>query len=310
MNVLVTGGAGFIGSHLVDELLALGHKVRVIDDFSTGQAENLRGKSAEIHTADISDFNAVRTAMDSCDVVFHHAALVSVPQSIDDPQLNYRSNIAGTFNVFEAARLAGIKRMVYASSSAVYGEREQLPVRESDLPCPISPYATAKLIGEKLAQSYNTTYGMEILTLRYMNVYGPRQNPGSPYSGVLSIFCQRIINGQDLTIYGDGEQTRDFVFVDDVVQANLLAAKMSFDSEQTVFNIGCGIQTSLNKIVAALSQHYAVPDVQYGIARQGDIRHSYADIEVARRQFGFEPKIDVGTGLKTTLNWFAGNKGD
>ncbi len=303
MKTLVTGGAGFIGSHIVDALLAAGHEVVVLDNFSTGSADNLSGKAVDLHEADVADFEAVRAAMDGCQLVFHQAALVSVPQSIDDPQLNYRSNISGTFNVFEAARLAGVKRVVYASSSAIYGERDVLPVRESDRPKPISPYATAKLVGEELAQSYNTCFGMQIVSLRYMNVYGPRQNPGSPYSGVLSIFCQCKVDSADITIYGDGEQTRDFVYVEDVVAANMLAATEPFDAEQVVFNVGCGRQTSLNQIVEILQ----IPNtkLRYGSARVGDIKHSYAAIEVAQKGLQFHPKTTIETGLLKTLSWTA-----
>jgi UDP-glucose 4-epimerase len=249
----------------------------------------------------------VQTAVSGCDLIFHLAALVSVPESVRNPSLNQRINVTGTFNVFEAARQAGVKRVVYASSSAVYGDLPHLPTREDHTPVPISPYGAAKWVNEIMAASYRSTFGLETLGLRYMNVFGPRQDPGSPYSGVLSRFCQAAINGRGVTIYGDGTQTRDFVFVKDVVEANLLAAQLPARQmpAQPIFNVGRGKQTTINDIVEMLSEltHDAIP-VTYAPERPGDIKHSAADISRAQTILGFQPQTSVLDGLRATLEWF------
>jgi UDP-glucose 4-epimerase len=279
----------------------------VLDNFRTGKRENLSGLDVEIIEGDISDWATVTSAVTQCDLIFHLAALVSVPESITNPRLNQQINVTGTFNVFEAARLAGVKRVVYSSSSAVYGELPQLPAREESTPAPISPYGAAKWINEITAESYRTTFGLEAIGLRYMNVFGPRQDPASPYSGVLSIFCRAAVAGKGITIYGDGRQTRDFVFVQDVVQANLLAAQLpaSQISSQPIFNVGRGEQSSLNDIVEMLSEltHQPIPTT-YAPERPGDIKQSVADISRAQAILGFQPKHSVLDGLQATLEWF------
>lgn len=307
MRVLVTGGAGFIGSHLAAALVAEGHQVRVLDDLSSGRRENLAGLPVELIVGDVGEMAVVETAVANCDLIFHEAALASVPRSVREPTRNYHCNVAGTANVFEAARQAGIKRIVYASSAAVYGQLPGLPKREDSPLQFLTPYAAAKHMGEILAASYNTAYGMEIVSLRYMNVFGPRQDPSSPYSGVLSIFCQAAVNGHGVTIFGDGEQTRDFIYVSDVVQANLRAATLPMNQmgDNPVFNVGSGRQTSLNEIVALLSQlaGRSLP-VAYQPERFGDIKHSGADISLAQEKLGFRPETAVPTGLEKTLAWF------
>lgn len=306
-QILVTGGAGFVGSHLTAVLAAQGAKVRVLDNLSSGFWENLHGLDVSFIEGDIADFDVVQTAVSGCDLVFHQAALVSVPQSLDDPQLNHRSNVTGTFNVFEAARQAGVRRVIYASSAAVYGNATALPHREDDPVMPLTPYAAAKHMNEVMAKTYTVAYGLETIGLRYMNVFGPRQNPSSPYSGVLSIFCRAALNHEPCNIHGDGEQTRDFVFVDDVVRANVLAAQLSAERlpRTPVFNIGQGKQTSLNEIIAMLGKIVDGPlKIQHRPARKGDIRYSVADISLAESLLGFVPQEKIISGLQKTLQWF------
>lgn len=306
MRVLITGGAGFIGSHLAQALLARGAAVRILDNLSSGRRANLDGLDVDLIVGDVADRDAVRAAVDGCDVIWHQAALVSVPLSIKDPQRTHASNVTGTFNVFDAARTAGIRRVVFASSAAVYGNRPGLPKRESDPVELLTPYAASKYMDESYAAAFNASYGMEIVALRYMNVFGPRQDPSSPYSGVLSIFCRAAVNGAPVTIFGDGEQTRDFVAVDDVVQANWLAATGPFDPQQAVFNVGRGEQTSLNQIVTTLGGITGQPlTVNYAPERPGDIRYSVADIGRIQAHLGYRPAVDISTGLQRTLAWFA-----
>jgi UDP-glucose 4-epimerase len=307
MRVLVTGGAGFIGSHLVTALLEQGAEVRVLDNFSSGSRHNLDGLAVTLIEGDVADPDAVHSAAAGCDLIFHQAALVSVPRSIQEPALNQRSNVTGTFNVLEAARQAGARRLVYASSAAVYGNRPDLPNREEDPPEPITPYAAAKLSGEALAAAYSASYGLETVGLRYMNVFGPRQDPSSPYSGVLSIFGRAALRGSTCTIYGDGEQSRDFVYVADVVQANLLAAQVPAGRLPTpaIFNVGRGRQASLNEIIEMLSELTGRPiPVTYQPERPGDIRHSLADIGRAQASLNYQPRVSIVDGLQATLAWF------
>ncbi len=307
MKVLVTGGAGFIGSHLVEALVADGAQVRVLDNFRTGQPTNLAGLDVELMEGDVSDWEVVKTAVSDCDLIFHLAAMVSVPESVQNPSLNHRINVNGTFNVFEAARQVGIQRIVYSSSSAVYGDLPELPARETSLVTPISPYGSAKWMNEIMAESYRTSFGMELIGLRYMNVFGPRQDPSSPYSGVLSIFCKAAINGTAISIYGDGSQTRDFVFVKDVVQANLRAAQLPSAQfpMNPVFNVGQGEATTINEVVDMLAELVGRPfPVNYTPEREGDIKHSVADISHVQHTLGFQPQVRVIDGLKETLAWF------
>jgi len=305
MKVLVTGGAGFIGSHLAAALVQRGDQVRVLDNLSSGKRENLEGLPVELLVGDVRDWDTVQQAVAGCDLIFHQAALVSVPRSIADPQLNHDVNVSGAFHMFEAARQAGIQRVVYASSAAVYGDTPALPAKECDRPNPISPYAAAKLTNEQTAAVYNQCYGTAFVGLRYFNVFGPRQDPASPYSGVLSLFCRAAIAGTGVTIYGDGRQTRDFVYVSDVVAANLAAAARAA-GEQMVFNVGRGEQTDLLQIVDTLRQQSgAALPVQHAAERDGDIRHSCADITAAQTHLGYAPQVSLAVGLQKTLDWFA-----
>lgn len=307
MQVLVTGGAGFIGSHLAEALLAEGATVRVLDNLSTGNRRNLASLDVEFIEGDVADWESVRRAVSGCALVYHQAALVSAPRSLEQPDLNHGSNVTGVFNVFEAARQAGVRRVVYASSAAVYGNIPQLPKRETDALKPITPYGAAKRMGEVLAGTYAAAYGLELVGLRYMNVFGPRQDPSSPYSGVLSIFCRAALEGRGITIYGDGEQSRDFVYVADVVQANMRAGRVAAARlpDEPVFNVGRGEQTSLNQIVAMLQEITERPlPVSYTAERPGDIRHSVADVSRARRILDYEPKTPLKEGLQATLAWF------
>jgi len=306
MNALVTGGAGFIGSHLTAALLANGHTVSVFDNLSTGKQVNLAGLRVNFIKGELTDLEAVKKAVIGHDVVFHLAGMVSVPRSIAEPGLNHQINVTGTFNLFEAARLTGVRRVVYASSAAVYGAEPTLPAKEDSTVVPMSPYGAAKYIAEIYALAYAAVYPeIEFVGLRYMNVYGPRQDPSSPYSGVLSIFCQAVLNGRTCTIFGDGQQTRDFVYVSDIVEANLLAARKPLPQRAVVFNVGCGQQTSLNQIVTLLSELGPAPlKAIYVDERPGDIRHSVADISFISQSLGFAPKVSLREGLRETLNWF------
>jgi UDP-glucose 4-epimerase len=309
MKVLVTGGAGFIGSHLVTALVEQGHNVTVLDNLSSGMQANLAGLPLVFVEGDVADYETVARASAGSDVIFHQAAMVSVPRSIVEPGLNHRSNVTGVFNVFEAARQAGVARVVYASSSAVYGDEPGLPKTEQSPIVPLTPYGAAKAMAELYAAAYASSYPpTTFVGLRYMNVYGPRQDPSSPYSGVLSIFCQAAVTGTGCTVFGDGNQTRDFVYISDVVQANLLAATATLDEKAAVFNVGSGRATSLNQILALLGELSGHPlDVLYAAERPGDIRHSLADIGRAQARLGFQPRIALSEGLRHTLNWFLTN---
>lgn len=320
MRYLVTGGAGFVGSHIVDALVDQGHNVVVLDNLSSGHKENLSGALNQIDfvEGDIRDAETCLKASEGCDGIFHEAALVSVPDSINRPRDNHDINITGTLNILEAARVNGVKRVVFASSAAVYGDNPELPKREEMLPEPKSPYAMAKLAGEHYLKVYAECFGLETVALRYFNVFGPRQDPSSMYSGVISIFSERIKNGLPITIYGDGQQTRDFVSVSDVVQVNLLAmgCQKSDDRGQTsasspmlhapcaqrfvVLNVATARQTSLLellKTLEALTGNKAT--VSFSAARSGDIQHSLADISKVRKIFGYEPKVSLSEGLSS-----------
>lgn len=297
----MTGGAGFIGSHLAERLLGLGHAVRVLDDFSTGRPENLafgRGCQAlEVVEGDIRDAATVEGAMAGVAGVFHEAALVSVPRSVERPDLSFDINAAGTLRVFEAARRAGVRRLVYASSAAVYGDAHSPPLRESMTPAPLSPYGLDKLYTEHLGALYASLYGLEPVALRYFNVFGPRQDPRSPYSGAISIFVDRMSRGEAPTIFGDGEQTRDFVYVLDVVQANL-AAMLGPWRGFRVFNVGRGERLTLNALVGMLGRLLGTAvEPRYAEARAGDIRHSGADIAAIAAALGYAPEWAVERGL-------------
>ena len=303
MRVLVTGGAGFIGSHLVDALVARGDEVIVLDDLSSGHRENLAGTNAELIVGSVADMSIVRGAVEGCALVFHEAAIASVPKTVESPLETNDVNLRGTLNVLQAAGDVGVGRVVFAGSAAVYGDDTPLPAREDAAPRPMSPYAVEKLASEHYLRVWSGLYGVEAVTLRYFNVFGPRQDPSSAYSGVISIFVDRLLTGRSTTIFGDGEQTRDFVFVRDVVQANLLAARVP-GADGGVFNIARGDRTSLNDLYAHLARIAGGPErPEYGPGRSGDIRHSVADIDRARSVLGYAPVTSIADGLAALVDF-------
>lgn len=303
---LVTGGAGFIGSHIAEALVGRGDRVRVLDNFSTGYRANLDHISDQIELidGDITKPDDVAIAVRKVDCVFHHAALASVPWSVDQPLSSHQACATGTVTVLDAARRAGVRRVVYAASSAVYGETPFAMKRESDLPEPLSPYAAAKLAGEYYCQAFTHTYGLQTVGLRYFNVFGPRQDPDSPYSAVIPIFITRILQGKAPIIYGDGEQTRDFTFVKNVVHGNLLAAEVPLASGR-VFNIADGRRISLRQLIASLARALGCEvQPEFQPPRVGDVRDSLADINQARRILGYEPSIDFDAGLAMSIDYY------
>jgi UDP-glucose 4-epimerase len=304
-RLLVTGGAGFIGSHLVERLLRDGHAVRVFDDFSTGKPENLafagRHDSLEIVEGDVRDARAVADAARGVDGVFHLAAILSVPRSVEAPELSCDINAHGTARVLDAARRHGVRRVVAASSAAVYGDAGEGAVSERAVPRPQSPYGLDKLYLEQLCALYHDLYGLETVALRYFNVFGPRQDPSSPYSGVISIFVARLLARASVTVYGDGGQTRDFTYVSDVVEANVCAM---FDryAGPAPLNVGTGRPTALRTLVATLAELLAIePGIEHSAARPGDIRHSCADIGAIRAALGYAPRWTLRAGLDALL---------
>jgi len=307
-RILVTGGAGFIGSHLVDHLLTNGFEVTVLDNVSTGRMENLshlqKRKDFHFIKADIRDSDSVRKAVKDVDVVFHEAALVSVTRSVENPVLTNDVNVTGTLNLLKACLDAGVKRFVHASSSSVYGETKTLPKHENLVPQPISPYAVSKLAAENYVKVFHQVYGLETVCLRYFNVYGPRQAYG-PYSGVITIFINRLMKNQPPIIYGDGEQIRDFTNVQDVVEANMLAMNNKKAAGE-VFNIATGEATTINHLAKLLLQIMGKTNLKpvYQDPRPGDIRRSYADISRARKILGYEPKISLRKGLEKLVKWY------
>jgi UDP-glucose 4-epimerase len=317
MKYLVTGGSGFIGSHITEALVAQGHNVVVLDNLSTGHTENLSKVWSRIEfiEGDVRDPETCVKAAEGCVGIFHEAALVSVPDSVNRPRDNHDINITGTLNILEAARQQGVRRVVFASSAAIYGDNPELPKREDMLPEPKSPYALAKLTGEYYLKVYAECFGLEAVALRYFNVFGPRQDPSSMYSGVISIFSERIKKGLPITIYGDGEQTRDFVNVADVVQANLLAMAVatlkpevsglrSGESAErfAIFNVATTRKTSLLDLVAVLGSICGkAPEVRLAAERPGDIRHSLADISKARKILNYAPDVYLKEGLSQLL---------
>jgi UDP-N-acetylglucosamine/UDP-N-acetyl-alpha-D-glucosaminouronate 4-epimerase len=306
MRYLVTGGAGFIGSNTVDELVRRGHNVVVLDDLSSGKAENLAGARGKIELLQhsIADLDRLHEACRGVDYVLHMAARTSVPRSVKEPLETNRINVDGTLNVLVAARDAKVKRVVFAGSSAVYGETPTLPKREDMPPAPISPYGVSKLTGEIYGQVFQRVYGLEFVSLRYFNVFGPRQDPGSPYSGVLSLFNAAVLDGTQPTIYGDGEQSRDFTYVGNVVEANLLACEAKRAAGRA-FNIGTGNRYTLNQTLAMMEKIAGRPaKAKYTPPREGDIRDSQADISRARDVLGYNPRFGFEEGLKRTWEWF------
>ncbi len=309
-QALVTGGAGFIGSHLVDALVAEGCRVIVLDNLSTGHRRNIKhlGDRIEFVEGDIRDAPLVNRISQGCDVVFHQAAVVSVSLSVQDPSFSCAVNDLGTVHVLDAARRNGIRRVVMASSSAVYGDDPHLPKTEDMTPKPLSPYAVNKLTGELYASVFTGLYGVETVCLRYFNVFGPRQDPSSPYSGVISIFMSNATGGLSPTIYGDGGQFRDFVYVGDVVRANWLAATEKAAAGQ-VFNVGTGASTRIDELWTMIGELSDVKiDPVFAPARQGDIRESVSDIDNIRRMLGFRPETELRQGLRTTLAWYRNAK--
>jgi UDP-glucose 4-epimerase len=303
---VVTGGAGFIGSALVRRLLEQGDgEVAVIDNFLTGKRENLAEIAARIalYEADIRDYQAIAPILDGADAVFHLAAIPSVPRSIEDPETSHQVNIDGTFHVLRACVAGGVRRVVYAASSSAYGDTAVLPKVETMAPRPLSPYALQKLTGEYYATVFHSCYGLDAVSLRYFNVYGPRQDPSSPYSGVISIFLQAVLERRPPTIFGDGEQSRDFTYVEDVVELTLKAAQAPGVGGK-VYNAGNGGRYTLNEVWRVLERLEGVSiRPHYGPPRPGDVRHSQADTTAAVRDLGHAPRFTLEEGLRRTLEW-------
>jgi nucleoside-diphosphate-sugar epimerase len=303
-HYLVTGGAGFIGSHLAEELLRRGHQVRVLDNLSTGKARNLDHLAGvEFVQGDIAELPVCVRAMEAIDYVLHQAAIPSVPRSVKDPVASNRSNIDGSLNVLVAARDAGVRRVVYAGSSSAYGDTPTLPKRE-DMPTrPLSPYALQKLVAEQYCQMFTRLYGLETVTIRYFNVFGPRQDPGSPYSGVISLFSTALLEGRRPTIYGDGGQTRDFTYVANVVDGVLRACEVPGIGGE-VFNVATGGRISLNELLETMNAIVGTSiRADYAEARTGDVHDSQADITKAGTMLGYVPLVNLEEGLRRTLDW-------
>jgi len=309
MRYLVTGGAGFIGSNIVDELVRRGHEVVVLDDLSSGKETNLAGVRNKITlcVGSVTDLPVVSSACRGVDYIIHLAARTSVPRSIMDPVETNRINIDGTLNVLVAARDAKVRRLVYAASSSAYGETPTLPKVETMRPEPISPYGVSKYVGELYSQVFGRVYGLENASVRYFNVFGPRQDPTSQYSGVLSRFMLALVEGKSPVIYGDGEQSRDFTFIENVVDVTLRACEAQ-QAHGKVFNGGTGARITLNQVLTLLGEITGKPIFpRYYPPRTGDIRDSQADISLARGILGYEPRVDFATGLRLTWDWFKAN---
>jgi nucleoside-diphosphate-sugar epimerase len=307
MNVLVTGGAGFIGSNLADELIRQGAKVRIIDNLVTGFRENLEEISGdfEFFEADINDDAALAKAIDSVEVIFHQAALPSVPRSVDDPAETHQACVNGTFNLLNTAREKGVRRVIYAASSSAYGDQEILPKVETMAPDPLSPYAAAKLTGEYYCRVFSNVYGLECIALRYFNVFGPRQNPSSQYSGVISRFIDALMKNETPVIYGDGEQTRDFTYIANVIDANIRAASSAAGVGQ-VMNAANGEKVSLNQLLETLKKITGHENVnaEFLPERKGDVKHSQADNRKAVEMIGYEKLVGLEEGLRRTIEWW------
>lgn len=301
-KTLVTGGAGFIGSHIATRLVQRGYDVRILDNLSTGSRDNmihLAGRVEFIH-GDLRDPEIVAAAVEGIDVVFHQAALASVPRSIEHPLDTHQACVTGTVNLLDAARHAGVRRIVYAASSSAYGNQPEMPKHEGQVPSVLSPYAAAKLAAEYYLQAFASAYDIETVSLRYFNVFGPRQDPDSPYSAVIPLFVKALLEGKQPTIFGDGEQSRDFTYVDNVVEANLLAAEARGVSGR-VYNVACGNSYSLLQLLMSLCSILdCTYDPQFAPERPGDVKHSWADISAARRDLGYEVQVDFHEGLRIT----------
>ena len=305
--VLVTGGAGFIGSHIATVLADSGARVRIIDNLATGHRENIKQIEDRIDfiEADLNDEVALHRALEDVEIIFHQAAIPSVPRSVENPRETHRACVDATFALLLAARDRGVRRIVYAASSSAYGDQPTLPKVEDMRPEPLSPYAVAKLVGEQYCQVFTRTYGLETVCLRYFNVFGPRQDPSSPYSGVISRFTSALLGGERPVIFGDGKQSRDFTFVANAIDANLRAAEAPNVAGEMI-NVANGERTTLNELLEVMKKLTGKDDVQaeYREARTGDVRHSLADITRARELLGYEPRIGLEEGLRHTIEWW------
>lgn len=303
---LVTGGAGFIGSHIATALAERGDEVSVFDNLSTGTRDNLAhlGSKVELIEGDLLDRDAVDQAVSDVDVIYHQAALASVPRSVAKPMDTNAACVTGTLNILDAARLAKVKRVIYAGSSSAYGNQPFMSKREGDVPMPLSPYAAAKLAGENYCRAFHATYGLETVVIRYFNVFGPRQDPNSEYSAVIPIFVTKMLAGDRPTVYGDGLQSRDFTFIENVVAGNLAAEKAP-DAAGRVFNVACGRQFSLIDLLASINNVLGTEiEPVFADPRAGDVRESLADISAAREILGYEPKVDFEEGLRRSIEYY------
>jgi nucleoside-diphosphate-sugar epimerase len=306
-RILVTGGAGFIGSHLAAALRALSCNVVVLDDLSGGNESNLRHiPGVHFIRGSILDTNLLPRCCNGCDLIFHQAALGSVPASVNNPRRYVEVNVGGTLNVLEAARLAGAKRVLFAASSSAYGDSEVLPKVETMPPSPKSPYAATKLAGEALMRAYAGSYGLDTVSLRYFNIFGPRQNANSAYAAVLAAFAKALLAGNAPTIYGDGEQSRDFTHVDNAVHANLLAARAEQAIGGEVINVACGQRVTVNELAMQSAAALGRPELKpvYAGERAGDVKHSLAGLDLARQLLGYQPMVSFENGLRQTLAWY------
>lgn len=309
MRYLVTGGAGFIGSHLAEYLVGKGEEVVVLDDFSTGRRENLDSFRDRIELVEgtMLDADTCANAMRGVDYVLHEAAIPSVPRSVADPLGTHAACATGTLNILMAARDAKVKKFVYAASSSAYGDTDELPKRESMFPRPLSPYAVAKFTGEAYCRAFHATYGLPTVSLRYFNIFGPRQDPKSQYAAAVAKFATSALNDEDPTIYGDGEQTRDFTYIANAIEANMKACVAPDEANGDVFNVGCGDRISVNELwrrIAAITGTKATP--QYSARRAGDVRDSLASLEKTERVLGYKPVVDLDGGLTQTIEYFRG----
>lgn len=304
---LVTGGAGFIGSHLVEELVRRGERVKVLDNFITGKRENIAAflDMIELIEGDIRDLKTCRQALEGVDYVLHQAALPSVPRSIEDPLLTNEINVKGTLNLLLTSYEAKVKRFVFASSSSVYGDEPELPKKEGSEGTPLSPYAVSKFAGEKYCLVFSEIYGLRTISLRYFNIFGPRQDPFSQYAAAIPLFITKILSNESPQIFGDGEQSRDFTYVANVVEANLRAVEAPAEASGGVFNIACGERTTVNTLAKEINKLAGIScEPVYAEPRPGDIKHSFADISKARKALGFDPAVSFRQGLKKTVAWF------
>jgi nucleoside-diphosphate-sugar epimerase len=310
-TVLVTGGAGFIGSHIAAAMTADGARVRVLDDLSTGHRENLEeiGGDVEFIQGSVADAELLKKVLDGVEVVFHEAAIPSVPRSVEAPRQTHIASVDGTFSLLVAARESGVRRVVYAASSSAYGDQPTLPKVENMAPDPLSPYAVAKLVGEYYCRVFTRVYGLETVSLRYFNVFGPRQDPGSQYSGVVSRFISALLTNERPVIFGDGEQSRDFTYIENVVHANMNAAT-SKEASGKVINVANGKRITLNELLAELKDLTGKHDVtaEYREPRVGDVKHSLADITLAKQYLGYQSRVDLREGLQRTIDWWKSSR--